>query len=263
MSRISGDWAQLLLPVLQEFINSFKGQVNEDFWQLICTSTKRGSGGEKYLRGWFLVFSPLDKDGKYVLREEAQVKDDHLYATVEDDRILDCALDVPIVVEELSGKQHQLVFYAGLLTTVHDTKKKCVKSSTDWILIKKKEITCEDVYKFAMDDYGRYSYGKKMDPQYLPLITFAYDVAIMAHVPNDQLIELTGRILSIISDMSYKKMTIDVHAYELIITNLSETSKYWKNKFAKYFNVSMMEDLIKTCMRVNGMPVDNTDNCMK
>lgn len=247
-------WANLLLPVLHEFINSFKGQVNEDFWQRICTSTKRGSGGEKTLRGWFLVFSPFNRDGKYVLREEDQVKDDHLYAHVEDDEIIDCALDVPVVVEELSGKQHQLVFYAGLLTTIHNTQKYFVRPSTDWILIKKKEITLDDVHKFAMDNYGRYSYGNKMDKQYLPLITFTYNVAIMAHVPNDQLIELTRNTLSVISRMSYDKINVTTNAYKLIITEFSHTDKYEKNKFAKYFNMSMMDELIKTCM-----PIDSTN----
>jgi hypothetical protein len=247
--EVFNKWSKLLLPVLQEFINSYKGQVNEDFWQRICTSTKRGSGGEKTLRGWFLVFSPFNRDGKYVLREEDQIKDDHLYASVADDEIIDCALDVPIVVEELSGKQHQLVFYAGLLTTIHNTRTRYVRPSTDWILVKKKEITREDVYKFVTDNYGKYSYGKKMEEKYLPLVTFTYDIAIEAHVPNDQIIELMSKIMRTISDLAYNKTDVTVTVYENIVKQLSETNKYYQNKFAKYFNVSMMEFLIKTCVK--------------
>lgn len=66
-----GWWTKELKPILQEFINASKGNLNTAFWQdIVCINTpKRLRGGgcstEKptEIDGWILKFFPFDKEG--------------------------------------------------------------------------------------------------------------------------------------------------------------------------------------------------------
>lgn len=53
---ILNDWADLLLAVLNEFIEAYNGLVHEDFWQRICSNSIRVSADQGNLKGWFPVF---------------------------------------------------------------------------------------------------------------------------------------------------------------------------------------------------------------
>jgi len=93
-------WADLLVPVLEKFVDAYKGNIERDFWQRICTYRSIGSGGDKEFRGWFLVFSPFDESGHYLLRSKEQVNQDHIYADVLDSTIVDCLIECPFIVED-------------------------------------------------------------------------------------------------------------------------------------------------------------------
>lgn len=65
-------WMKALLPVLDEFIAAFRGQVNHTFWQSMVKRVKHGSGSGSYttISGWINVLYPYlgkNKTNKYAL----------------------------------------------------------------------------------------------------------------------------------------------------------------------------------------------------
>jgi hypothetical protein len=120
--NVIDEWCDLMLPILQEFINSYQGQVNTDFWQKICTSKRRGSGSQQRLRGWFLVFGAFSDKGKYLLNPLEEVQKTGVYAAMDDDDVPDCGISVNVTVDDHGAEYHAL-FYAGLLLTQYDQKR--------------------------------------------------------------------------------------------------------------------------------------------
>jgi Domain of unknown function (DUF4419) len=60
-----GLWMPLLLPILDEFINAFKGKVNHLFWQSMYKRVKHveASGGDSTVSGWINILYPyLEND---------------------------------------------------------------------------------------------------------------------------------------------------------------------------------------------------------
>lgn len=98
------DWHKILQHVLNKILDSFDGNVDNDFWSRICTAKSFGSGGEKEFRGWFLVFSPFDKNCNYVLHDYEKIMKEHLYGTVADGDIMDSYISVDGKVNLLHEK---------------------------------------------------------------------------------------------------------------------------------------------------------------
>jgi len=61
-------WYSLLVPVIEQFIESYSGKVDKDFWNRICHESGGGSG-PTYLSGWCLVFTPF-LEGKFFLNKD-------------------------------------------------------------------------------------------------------------------------------------------------------------------------------------------------
>jgi hypothetical protein len=59
-----GWWIDELKPVLQEFIETSKGNINKTFWKKIFKQKWEGCGFDEIFDGWFVKFFPYDKDGK-------------------------------------------------------------------------------------------------------------------------------------------------------------------------------------------------------
>lgn len=55
-------WMPLLLPVLDEFVESYKGRVNAGFWQSMVklrnNGMANGSGGAEFISGWIQILFP-------------------------------------------------------------------------------------------------------------------------------------------------------------------------------------------------------------
>ena len=61
----SSAWMPVLLPVLDEFVASYKGQVNHGFWQSMVKLRHRGgSGACSAVSGWLQILFPYLKAGK-------------------------------------------------------------------------------------------------------------------------------------------------------------------------------------------------------
>jgi hypothetical protein len=82
---VSDSWRKYvdeLEPVIQEFINTYKGNVNKDFWDKIMNIKcgRLGSGSTSYISGWILKFYGI-------------------YKEVECDEIKENFIDVPVDID--------------------------------------------------------------------------------------------------------------------------------------------------------------------
>ena len=157
-------WADLLLPVLQEFVNVFDKKINEDFWQRICTSKRRGSGGEISLAGWCLVFAPFDMKGNIILNGVEQVVKDNVYGCLEDCAIVDTSCMIPVKVND-NGNEQNIVLYGAMSMIEYDELNNELKPLMDYGMIIKKVLTYDDLYKYycALEKENKndnFQYGK-------------------------------------------------------------------------------------------------------
>lgn len=245
-------WADLLLPVLNEFIKAYQGEVDVDFWQRICTSKRRGSGGQKNFKGWFLVFSPFDEQVKYLLRSPEEVSKDHIYGIVADDDICDCSVNVQVIVDDHlnnpQGKRYH-VFYAGLLMTHYNAEKNQLSPTVDWILIEKKEIMLEDLQKRLTSNFAGENLSKEKMKMLQTLVKFSYDVAVASHFPNEVLIDLVKTVSSYHYNFLYEKENQTCEKFlEFLASPLHY--RYKPNKLAKYIDPERFAELLKLGVNV-------------
>lgn len=66
LPEFSDYWMPLLLPVLDEFVASYKGTVNHGFWQSMVKlrDTGSGSGSHDFISGWMQILFPYNVDGQ-------------------------------------------------------------------------------------------------------------------------------------------------------------------------------------------------------
>jgi hypothetical protein len=186
------NWADLLLPVLEQFINAYQRNIDNDFWQRICTYTTRGSGSQQNFRGWFLVFSPFSDKGKYLLRPFDDVKKDNIYGVVADDDIVDCGINTSCTIDD-HGNTCQIMFYAGLLMTKYENCSVAPKSA--WIMVVKKNITYKDLLDELEKNFSknRAKISHERCEYQKELLKIAYYIAEKSFFPNDTLMDLVEK----------------------------------------------------------------------
>ena len=58
-------WTDALRPLLEEFVNASKGDIDQDFWRnMFKYHTPKKYGAPKIIDGWIVTFFPYDKEGK-------------------------------------------------------------------------------------------------------------------------------------------------------------------------------------------------------
>lgn len=242
------DWSEVLIHVLTEFVNSYQETINEDFWQRICTSKRRGSGSQQTFRGWFLVFSPFSVSGRYLLRSLESIRKDHVYAEIDDDDIVCAGIDVPVVIHDLmNDKIYQTVFYSGVLMSKYDEITNELSPEVDWLLINKKNIIVDDMLdtmKKTLENYG--SSQKKHYNKLITLVKYAYYLAIQSNFPNDKLVDLAKECVkfyyhtrSIMAAESIDKKIITEFTYYLTNPEYIE-----EINFKKYIDKSKIEKIV-------------------
>ncbi len=200
-------WADLLIPVLEQFVDAYNGNVDRNFWERICTNKRVGSGGNVQFRGWFMVFSPFDANGKYILRSKEAIDYDHMYADILDSAIPDCLIECPFIVEDhtdecgqyanVSGKRYNVNFIAGMMSTCYNEQSNTIYPSVDWALVIKKPITFNDMMDKLKTKWDNSSWQRKNN---LPngtarLLPFAFYAAKRFNFPNDSLLELVEAVV--------------------------------------------------------------------
>ncbi|CAG8541245.1 7136_t:CDS:1 [Racocetra persica] len=56
-------WLDRLEPVIWKLVDTYRGEVDKDFWSRVMTLRHYGSGGQITLTGWITAFFPYDRSG--------------------------------------------------------------------------------------------------------------------------------------------------------------------------------------------------------
>jgi len=114
MPEFSMYWLEFLLPVLDEFVESFKGNVKHGFWQSMIKlrHTGGGSGAYSFISGWIQILFPYLASGG--LNQNLKPWNELFFYGPESD-------DFPIVAStapgywEHHGSPFDMTFHAGIL----------------------------------------------------------------------------------------------------------------------------------------------------
>ena len=127
------DWVSLLGPILDEFVNSYQGKVNLEFWDKVCSHLGGGSG-PSYISGWLTAFCVFDNDGKYTDERNHKYSKykRYPYPVVETENVPSGVVFVPVLVND-NGTEYKTQMMAGQMcysVTNGDT----IQPSSDWAI---------------------------------------------------------------------------------------------------------------------------------
>lgn len=124
-------WHQVLVPVLDEFVNSYEGNVNVKFWQS-CVNYIGGGSGPSYLTGWVLAFSPFKK-GKWRINSPDKIINNKYGKVQTGDFVTSSTVVVPLTVND-NGYEYNAIFYAGGIVNTYDEDKNEIRPSFDFAM---------------------------------------------------------------------------------------------------------------------------------
>jgi len=130
-------WHQVLVPILDEFVQSYSGNVNKDFWNRIAHKTGGGSG-PRYLSGWIVAFIPWDEHDRYVLKDWNDIKKNNCYGKVNVNDVPTSAVSVPVVIND-NGTEYNTTFYAGHLYCTRGPFPTSIQPYLGWLMVHKKD----------------------------------------------------------------------------------------------------------------------------
>lgn len=194
-------WGEVLEPILDQFVASYRGTVSDTFWETICSSKRKGSGSDIGYTGWFLAFAPFDERGNYLLATPEKISATRNYAHsnsgVLDNTIEHGMVEVPVTIND-HGQEYNTVFYGGVSMPKYNNNTHELSPSVDWAIIQKKKLTLEDmldIYNTRRDhSYYHQDASRKvltdMDSEAIPLMKFAHHVANQLLISNARLAEM-------------------------------------------------------------------------
>jgi hypothetical protein len=104
-------WAEALLPVLAKFAAAAAGEVDTEFWNLVCDKKPGGSGQSDKVGGWITTFIPFNTEGEFVYKpwkEGPSISiDAYPAAAVE--------LGINFYENLTTGRERKLLVYAGVI----------------------------------------------------------------------------------------------------------------------------------------------------
>lgn len=135
-------WREILIPIADEFINSYEGRVNEKFWQS-CANYIGGGSGPSYVSGWCLAFSPFEK-GQWRLEHPDDIKMTGMYGKVETSELKASAtVEVPLKIND-NGHEYDAYFYAGGIVNIYDESSNTLRPSFDFAMFEVPKGTVQD-----------------------------------------------------------------------------------------------------------------------
>lgn len=135
-------WRDILVPIVDEFIASYEGKVNNDFWQS-CANSSGGGSGPSYVSGWVLAFSPFLK-GQWRLKDVNTIKTTGKYGKVETtDFKTSSTVEVPVKIND-NGNEYDICFYAGGIVSTYDANTNTMRPSFDFAMFKMPDGTIKD-----------------------------------------------------------------------------------------------------------------------
>lgn len=125
-------WSSILSIVLDQFVRSYSGDVDCDFWNRICTKSGGGSG-IPYLEGWILSFIPFNKKGAYILRSYDTVQITNNYGRLGLNEVPISAVQVPVIIDD-NGTIYNTVMYAGHLAATQGPTEYSIQPYIGWLV---------------------------------------------------------------------------------------------------------------------------------
>mmetsp|Transcript_62995 Transcript_62995/g.117148 ORF Transcript_62995/g.117148 Transcript_62995/m.117148 type:complete len:395 (-) Transcript_62995:145-1329(-) len=121
-------WHKLLVPVLDNFVSSVMGQVDLEFWDVVC-SHHGGGSGPSYLSGWVTVFAAFNKDGKW----QGSVREGYKWPMIDTNHLPAGTFAVPVLVDD-NGTQYDTQMIAGQLASEICCEGKGLCPRSDWCI---------------------------------------------------------------------------------------------------------------------------------
>lgn len=124
-------WMEALLPVLDEFVAAYRGNVNHEFWQCMVKRIERyGSGASDSVSGWINVLYPyLDENenrwafSAWQRLDQSNGPDPHDFPQI---------ISSAPVEWDYNGTLIKLHFHAGVLGTVQDPETLALRPRIGW-----------------------------------------------------------------------------------------------------------------------------------
>lgn len=151
-------WHQILVPVLDKFIETYQGNVDQDFWQRIVNYD--GGSGTSDVSGWILAFIPFD-EGKYRLNNPVDIASTAEYGLVDTYELKNCStVEVPVKIsDETCGGEYDTIFYAGALVGQYHPASNSIEPSFDWVMLDVTKDRPRDLH--ALVQYNKPQYDAK------------------------------------------------------------------------------------------------------
>mmetsp|Transcript_23552 Transcript_23552/g.40192 ORF Transcript_23552/g.40192 Transcript_23552/m.40192 type:complete len:546 (-) Transcript_23552:251-1888(-) len=123
-------WMPYLLPVLDEFVESYKGNVKHGFWQsMVKLRGTSGSGARNFISGWLQIFFPYLRSGSFNTRLRPWHE---LYFVGPDPKDFPTIVSSAPVDWKYYGVTHDLHFHAGITGYTQDPNNGTVAPLIGW-----------------------------------------------------------------------------------------------------------------------------------
>ena len=121
-------------PIIQNIINSVKGNVDQSFWKNMLRKRGDGSFYNPYIYdGWILNFYPFSSSGKQ--REYIPIRADRLKKDIPSE-----LLDVPLILTFIvTGETFNLTVRSGFVGISQDPQTFEVKPEVGWMILQKQK----------------------------------------------------------------------------------------------------------------------------
>jgi len=131
MPEFAGNWVPLLLPVLDEFVESYRGNVNHGFWQSMVKlrDTAGGSDSYPFISGWLQIFFPYLNGGK--VNDNLKPWQD-AYFSGPDPKAFPAIVSSAPVDWEYYGAVYNLHFHAGITGCMQDPTNGTLTPISGW-----------------------------------------------------------------------------------------------------------------------------------
>jgi len=125
-SGVMKKWVDMLIPVIDEFINSIENSPNIQFWGKVCNHIE-GASGPSYLSGWITVFSVFSNEGVWLPKSNSSE-----YPILEMEDVSSGIVQVPVIVDDNGTIYHTKMFAGQFLFDVIDDAK--IQPRSDWFM---------------------------------------------------------------------------------------------------------------------------------
>lgn len=138
-------WTSELKPILKEFVNASKGEIDKDFWRNIFKyHTQEQYGAPNVIDGWIVKFFPYDKDGKR----------NNLNKLVGGESLPEEIVKVDLkYIEVIDGYAHEtmLELWAGFIGLKQNPETFALTPIISW-MVKKKDVDQVGLHQKLLSD---------------------------------------------------------------------------------------------------------------